>query len=73
MQYALIWAHTRREFFEARDYEPDRCDTALGYINKLYRIESEIREQRLEEARKQSYRETELSSIKFPVDRQRIL
>ena len=53
---ARIWAHTRREFFEARDYEPDRCDTALGYINKLYRIESEIREQRLEEARKQSYR-----------------
>ena len=55
MQYALIWAHTRREFFEARDYEPDRCDTALDYINKLYRIESEIREQRLEEARKQNF------------------
>ncbi len=56
IEHALCWAHTRREFFEAKDYEPERCNKALDYIGKLYQIEAEIREPKLIEAKKQSYR-----------------
>lgn len=56
IEHALCWAHTRREFFEAKDYEPERCGKALDYIGKLYQIETEIRELKLLDAKKQSYR-----------------
>ena len=56
IEHALCWAHTRREFFEAKDYEPERCNKALDYIGKLYQIEAEIREQQLEDAKKQQHR-----------------
>jgi transposase len=33
------WAHTRRYFFDARDTDPERGGTALGYIRMLYEVE----------------------------------
>ena len=56
IEHALCWAHTRRKFFEAKDYEPKRCAKALDYIAKLYQIEADIRELRLIDAKKQNYR-----------------
>jgi transposase len=54
--HALCWAHTRREFFEAQKYEPDRCGKALDHIGKLYEEEAKIRELKLVEAKKLKHR-----------------
>jgi len=56
IEHALCWAHTRREFFEASKYEPERCRKALDYIGKLYEVEARIREQKLEDGKKQQHR-----------------
>jgi len=56
IEHALCWAHARREFFEAKDYEPDRSNKALKLIRKLYDVEDEIRELKLEGIKKQQYR-----------------
>jgi hypothetical protein len=54
--HALCWAHTRREFFEAREYEPERCDKALEHIGKLYAEEAKIRELKLSAEKKLVHR-----------------
>lgn len=56
IEHALCWAHTRREFFEAKEYEPDKCNKALGFIQKLYEVEAKIRELKLGDEKKQQYR-----------------
>lgn len=56
IEHALCWAHTRREFFEAKDYEPQRSEKALELIAKLYQVEAEIRELKLVDQKKQEYR-----------------
>jgi transposase len=37
------WAHARREFFDARVYQPREAHYVLGLIGQLYDIEDEIR------------------------------
>lgn len=54
--HALCWAHTRREFFEAQNYEPSRSDRALGYIGKLYEEEEKIRALKLNDEKTQEQR-----------------
>lgn len=39
---AACWAHARRKFFEAKDYDP-LMKEALGIIGALYRIEKQLR------------------------------
>jgi len=56
IEHALCWAHTRREFYEAKQYEPLRCDKALDNIGKLYQYEAEIRELKLAGDKKRQYR-----------------
>ena len=56
IEHALCWAHARREFFEALKYEPERCQNALDFIQKLYAVEAEIRDKKLLETKKQQYR-----------------
>lgn len=56
IEHASCWAHTRREFFEAKDYEPVRSNKALELIQKLYEVEAEIREGKLADVKKQQYR-----------------
>jgi transposase len=41
------WAHTRRNFFEARSNDTQRSDYALEMIQKIYLIERQAREQGL--------------------------
>lgn len=54
--HALCWAHTRREFFDAKKYEPERCEKALDHIGKLYAEEAKIRELELSREKKLSHR-----------------
>lgn len=44
---ASCWAHVRRKFLEAEGVEPVRAARALEWIRAIYRIEEEIREQKL--------------------------
>lgn len=54
--HALCWAHTRREFFEAENYEPSRCSKALEYIARLYGEEEKIRGLKLHDQQKLEHR-----------------
>jgi hypothetical protein len=42
--HALCWSHTRRYFIKAEELEPSLVKTALDYIQKLYKIEEEIKD-----------------------------
>jgi transposase len=37
------WIHTRRYWYDARDYDKTRANIALGYIARLSQIESQLR------------------------------
>jgi transposase len=41
------WAHARREFEKARDNDKQRAEKALTYIQQLYKIEAQARENNL--------------------------
>ena len=56
VDHAQCWAHARRDFFEAKDYEPERAEHALELIARLYAIEDEIRERALVGDDKRWYR-----------------
>ena len=47
LTHAQCWAHCRRHFFEAQDFEPERALKALEQIGELYAIEDTIRERGL--------------------------
>ena len=48
VEHASCWTHTRRGFIKSEDLEPERSQHALEYIGKLYEIEAEIKERKLE-------------------------
>src|SRR5665213_498851 len=54
--HAQCWAHNRRGYFEAKDYEPQHAEHALELIARLYAIEDEIRERVLVGEDKRLYR-----------------
>ena len=45
--HLACWAHARREFEKALDNDRERAEVALGYIQKLYGIERQAREEEL--------------------------
>jgi hypothetical protein len=53
---AQCWTHSRREFIEAEAIEPKKVEEALDLLRPLWRIETEIAKQRLEENDKLIYR-----------------
>jgi transposase len=59
------WAHARRKFMEARKVQPKgktgKADWAISHIQKLYRIESDIRE--LAPANKQRQRQEQSAPL----------
>lgn len=55
-RHALCWAHTRREFFEAQDADPEGAQYALATIAGLYAVEQDIRDQRLTGENKRLHR-----------------
>jgi transposase len=48
VEHASCWTHARRGFIKAEELEPDRSKRALEYVGKLYKIEAEIKERKLE-------------------------
>ena len=44
------FAHARREFFEAKQNDPQRAEKALGFIQQLYEIEDKIRKETIDTA-----------------------
>lgn len=42
------WAHARRKFFEAQNYDPERSGKMLTWIQKLYDVEKQVRENALD-------------------------
>ena len=63
LTHAQCWAHTRREFFESQDADPQRAAVALEMIGNLYAVEAEIREQGLKGAKKQDVRLTKAKPL----------
>lgn len=54
--HAQCWVHARRQFFEARESEPEAVNEILARIGLLYKIEEKIRELALEGEEKREYR-----------------
>lgn len=56
--HAQCWVHSRRTFFEAQEAEPEGAHEALEQIKRLYAIEDEIREKKLDGQGKRLHRLT---------------
>jgi transposase len=56
--HAQCWVHCRREFFEAKDAEPQAAGEALCQIAALYEIEEEIRTRKFSDENKRVHRLT---------------
>jgi hypothetical protein len=54
--HAQCWSHTRRQFLKAEKIEPEATRQALAFIQKLYRVEEEIRNRGLDGQKKQDHR-----------------
>lgn len=57
------WAHTRRNFFEARGNDARQADHALTFIQKIYAIERKAREQQLTHDQRKHLRQVEAMPI----------
>jgi hypothetical protein len=44
------WAHARRRFYDARTSDPERSHAAIAWIGRLYDVEREAKEQKLDDA-----------------------
>lgn len=53
---AQCWTHSRREFIKAEDVEPKKAKIALDLIRPLYKIEEQIKKDKLEGEEKRLYR-----------------
>jgi transposase len=56
--HAQCWTHTRREFFEAKEAEPQGATEALRLIGALYKIEADIKHEKLKGEAKRLHRLT---------------
>jgi len=56
--HAQCWTHTRRQFIEAENSEPDAVADALALIRQIYRLETETVEQSLSGEKKREHRLT---------------
>jgi transposase len=54
--HANCWVHGRRKFVEAEDDEPELVKQVLDSIGHLYRVETQIRDSKLEGEQKRSFR-----------------
>jgi transposase len=50
------WAHARREFDKAKDNDRERAEKALSFVQKLYAVEAQAREQNLSPEQRKSLR-----------------
>ncbi len=50
--HAQCWSHTRRQFLEAEDIEPELTNVALEYIRSLYEEEARFKPRLLDDAKR---------------------
>lgn len=48
-KWQLCWMHIRRNFLDCETSNPQRAEEALEFIRALYRVETEIKQQKLKE------------------------
>lgn len=69
----FCWAHARRYFEKALDNDRKRAEPILKYIQKLYALERQAKEQKLTPLRRQKFREEQtvpiLNDIKVLLDK----
>jgi transposase len=53
---AYCWTHTRRQFFEAKDADPERCHIAMEFIRQLFDVETDIGKLKLKGDKKRDHR-----------------
>lgn len=67
------WAHARRKFYEALDYDPPNANAVLDPIQQLYQIESHCRDEHFTPEQIKSYRQQHavpiLTQLKNILDR----
>lgn len=51
------WAHARRKFHEARTTDPPRAHVALAYIRRLYAVEADAKEAKLDDEARRALRQ----------------
>ena len=51
------WAHARRKFYEARTTDPRHSHVALAYIRRLYIVESDAKEAKLDDDARRALRQ----------------
>lgn len=51
------WAHVRRKFFDAKDYDKEKAEDILTQIQQLYQIESDCREHHFSPAEIKAHRQ----------------
>jgi len=57
------WAHSRRKFVEAYEYDKNGVDEVLQLINSLYKIERDLREEKADHARRLDIRQQKSKPI----------
>jgi transposase len=63
LQHVACMAHIRRKIFEAREDAPEACDRLLALIQKLYRIERQAKEEKLDRSALLALREAEARPV----------
>jgi hypothetical protein len=56
LTHAYCWAHARREFFDARESDPERGAIALEFIRQLFDVETDIDKDNLKGDKKREHR-----------------
>ncbi len=51
------WAHARRKFYEARTTDPQRSHRVLAYIRRLYAVEADAKERKLDDDARRTLRQ----------------
>jgi transposase len=51
------WAHARRKFYEARTTDPQRSHMALAYIRRLYAVETDAKDAKLDDDARRALRQ----------------
>lgn len=57
------WAHARRKFFDAQNFDKTKCEIVLTEIQKLYAIEKHCNDQKLNAEQIKKYRQTHAQPI----------
>ncbi len=61
--HLICWAHVRRKFFDAREYDSEKANTILKAIGKLYAIEKTCRDNEYTDEKRYELRQEKAPAI----------